>query len=101
MRMWLTDPEMMCSKHLLGEHSELHMLVNCVFDLDKIATRHNELSKEILRRGYNHNSPLNRNMPILKIDKEESLKELLRRCNHCKEVKKNERRNKLSKGQQL
>jgi Pyrimidine dimer DNA glycosylase len=27
MRMWLVDPRLMCSQHLLGEHVELHMLV--------------------------------------------------------------------------
>ena len=27
MRMWMLPPEMMCRKHLLGEHVELHMLL--------------------------------------------------------------------------
>ena len=27
MRMWMVDPSLMCRKHLLGEHVELHMLV--------------------------------------------------------------------------
>lgn len=41
MRMWMVDPKIMCRKHLLGEHLELHMLAgcinNCPFDIKKVA----------------------------------------------------------------
>ena len=30
MRMWMIDPTMLCTKHLLGEHVELHMFVGTI-----------------------------------------------------------------------
>ena len=30
MRMWMVNPEILCRKHLLGEHVELHMLVGWI-----------------------------------------------------------------------
>ena len=30
MRMWMIDPTMLCMKHLLGEHVELHMFVGTI-----------------------------------------------------------------------
>ena len=30
MRMWMIDPKMLCKKHLLGEHVELHMFVGTI-----------------------------------------------------------------------
>jgi hypothetical protein len=29
MRMWLVDPALLCDKHLLGEHGELHKFQHC------------------------------------------------------------------------
>ena len=105
MRMWLIPPRLLCLKHLLGEHVELHMLVatiekrkcslqgyvdNKLIDTSKIQERHEELVAEMLRRGYNHKSPLHYEdklgvgIGIIKL--EESLAELTRRCSACRQL---------------
>jgi len=115
MRQWLVDPKIMCQKHLCGEHVELHMTIgtikkgikidgylkNNLLEPRSIYERHKMLAVEMLRRGYNHKSPLEevdcecilnlRNeQQYWEIDKERSQVELLSRCEIC-----NERYNKL------
>jgi hypothetical protein len=72
MRMWNIDPRLMCRRHLLGEHVEMHMFASCIdmdknlqgymnnglVDLEYIEQRHEDLAQEITTRGYNHYSPL-------------------------------------------
>lgn len=106
MRQWLVCPLIMCRKHLLGEHCEHHMFVgslkrknkmdgyiknNCLEPLS-LQKRHNEISIEMKRRKYNHKSPLTVPSTLLeylgkfiytKINKEESLLDLLLRCPTC------------------
>ena len=101
MRMWMVNPKIMCRKHLLGEHVELHMSVGTIkkgisvkgylddnlLEPESIYRRHHELVLEMEARGYNHKSPLEL-IPInmsKRIDREASLKELLRRCPECAE----------------
>lgn len=100
MRMWLVDPTIMCKNHLLGEHVELHMLVGTIkknksirgyvdqgiCETGFILNRHEELVNEIKRRNYNHKSPLNYQdtLNLGKVNREASLKELLRRCKDCR-----------------
>lgn len=104
MRIWNVNPKLMCRKHLLGEHVELHMLVGSMnrhksiqgfiekglIQTNIVVPRHNELVKEIERRGYNHKSPIiiddniaaeYLNMGL--VDSDNNLKELARRCNDC------------------
>ena len=103
MRMWMVNPKILCRKHLLGEHVELHMLVGCItkdksiqgyidtglVETGSVYKRHDELTKEIERRGYNHKSPL----PITdkvypargKVNIIKSLEDLGQRCKECKE----------------
>ncbi len=65
MRMWMTDPRLMCMQHLLGEHGEIHkhrhnfvkghsmagrIEINAVEPLS-LKTRHDELETEIRRRA--------------------------------------------------
>ena len=72
MRMWMVDPKLMCRKHLLGEHGEIHkfrhnfekrhnMVGRLMFpsqiDPTKMSERHDALAHEMARRGYNHHSP--------------------------------------------
>jgi hypothetical protein len=98
--MWLVNPQFMCRKHLLGEHVELHMIVGCInrgtslegyyenglINTAKIRIRHEELAKEIAKRGYKHNSPL----PEFKdpergvVDILKNLLDLTERCEECK-----------------
>lgn len=99
----MVDPSIMCRKHLLGEHVELHMLVahlklgrridgyvknNCT-EPNSIESRHRELEKELLKRGYNHNSPLtqpvilNFQHPEAKVNVDSALIDLVSRCKEC------------------
>ena len=75
MRIWDIRPEKLCRKHLLAEHSELHALWSVITNKKKgfskhpetlrwkgklraLYLRHQELVKEMERRGYKHRSPL-------------------------------------------
>ena len=115
MRMWMVNPKIMCRKHLLGEHVELHMflgtlrkgvsingyLANKLFEPTLLWKRHEALVEEMLRRGYNHNSPMdsaevdnifmnysifNTNLWSIKniVDGVKSLNELTSRCQECR-----------------
>lgn len=69
MRMWMLNPRMLCRKHLLGEHGELHKhrhnfvkrhsVTGRRGQIEPLAmqARHDELAAEMLARGYNHKSP--------------------------------------------
>jgi hypothetical protein len=103
MRMWMVDPAMMCRKHLLGEHVELHMAAahlllsrkvdgwadtNCL-QPKAIGARHKALAAEMTFRSYKHASPL-RQPRVLKTQRPEACvdvgaakAELTRRCTEC------------------
>jgi len=66
------DPAIICRKHLIAEHAEIHMFVgtievkkqldgyatgNCL-DISKLKHRHDVLAAEMLKRNYQHYSPL-------------------------------------------
>lgn len=110
MRMWLCDPKILCQKHLCGEHVEMHMflgtlkqgkkidgfLKNNLFQPRYLLMRHEELQDEMIRRGYNHKSPMNPqecmcvlDLPIEKqyweINRQEALRDLLDRCPECRD----------------
>ncbi len=99
MRMWMVPPRKMCRKHLLGEHVEIHMAVatlrlgksvegflqNGLLDLSRLRERHDELVREMERRGYRHTSPLG---PVPRrqggrIERRANARELARRCPDC------------------
>jgi hypothetical protein len=103
MRMWMVDPAIMCRKHLLGEHVELHMAAahlllgrkvdgwadnNCL-QPEAIGVRPKALTVEMTLRGYRHTSPL-RQPRVLKTQRPEACVnsiaakvELTRRCAEC------------------
>ena len=101
MRMWMVDPKLLCSKHLRGEHVECHMFVgtilknkslegykrNKLVEVHNLKKRHEDLAKEMVRRGMNHKSDLKEfkdfNYGVVNI--EENKLELIRRCKECKE----------------
>ena len=75
MRIWDLSPEILCRRHLLGEHRELHGLwliltkekkgfarhpetVRWRGKLKALFQRHEALVAEMARRGYRHNTPL-------------------------------------------
>jgi hypothetical protein len=106
MRMWMVNPKIMCRKHLLGEHVELHMFVGTIqkgvsldgyvsrglVDTSKIAFRHEVLVAEMVARGYNHQSPLSYvdTLGVGKVNSEASVIELARRCSDCAKRQSND-----------
>ena len=100
MRIWNVNPEILCDKHLLGEHVETHMFVgtinkgksirgyinNNLVEVHNLKKRHDELEKEMLDRKMKPKSPLNFSSQGITgfVDKEENLRELYRRCKKCR-----------------
>ena len=110
MRMWMISPYFMCQKHLCGEHLECHMflgtlregkkvkgyLENNLFEPEALKIRHDLLADEMVRREYNHKSPLsmsdfencvntlNERDRVVKIDIRKSFFDLIDRCPECK-----------------
>jgi hypothetical protein len=100
--MWMVNPKIMCRKHLLGEHVEIHMLLGSLkrgksikgflntglLEPKSIYIRHKDLVNEMKSRGYNHKSDLD----IINInkygyvDKDKSLNDLLNRCEDCRRM---------------
>ncbi|MFA5166234.1 MAG: pyrimidine dimer DNA glycosylase/endonuclease V [Candidatus Paceibacterota bacterium] len=79
MRIWDVNPKYLCPKHLLGEHRELHAIWTILTKnksgyakhpetlrwkgkLKALFVRHELLDREMARRGYNHNSPLDKKL---------------------------------------
>ena len=105
MRMWMVKPKIMCNRHLLGEHVELHMFVgtfkrktslegyvknNCL-EFRSVSKRHKQLVKEMNKRGMNHKSPLEevvtkypKHIINSKVDVNSSLNDLIGRCKECR-----------------
>jgi hypothetical protein len=74
-RIWCVPVSELDRQHLLGEHAELHCNVGALLGkykayrnhpqtlrfkgrLDQLYFRHQEQIREMLKRGYKHNSPL-------------------------------------------
>lgn len=108
MRIWDIAPEKLCRNHLLGEHRELHALWSIIVNnkkgyskhpetlrwkgkLKALYNRHDLLVSEMQKRGYNHNSPLDKtfatgkNVQDIFVDSIEKQRTLLKnkKCN-CK-----------------
>ena len=77
MRIWDISPSKLCRNHLLGEHRELHAVWVIITEnkkgysqhpetlrwknkLKAMYLRHEELVDEMTKRGYHHNSPLDK-----------------------------------------
>ena len=101
MRMWNIYPSLMCNKHLLGEHVEMHVFIGALksgrsidghINKNQIQThntlkRHDELANEMIRRGMKHASPLeyNKNLPVSGIVYvNDNIKILAARCESCR-----------------
>ena len=102
--MWNVNPKKMCTRHLLGEHVELHMIVGSLnkgrnlkghiekgqLEIHNIKKRHEQLVKEMKSRDFKHNSPLpkfNFKIPKIKTGKinvSANERELAKRCKECK-----------------
>lgn len=110
MRMWLLNPKKMCNKHLLGEHGEIHKFRHSFVkkhnmngrlkypaQIDPILMgyRHDQLAKEMLRRGMNHKSPYIQpgvsHLPVAYVDLTHNTKDLSERCPDCRKLLKGEK----------
>lgn len=75
MRIWDLEPDILCDRHLLGEHRELHAVWSILSKgkrgyanhpetlrwrgrLKALYARHEVLVEEMKRRGFDHRSPL-------------------------------------------
>jgi hypothetical protein len=110
MRMWDVPTHLLCRQHLLGEHNEMHAFLGSIYKGVRMAgyiqrgllnprllwRRHQQLVDELLRRGYNHHSPLPtwglRDAAILAVlrqthpvDRRANIAELYRRCPNCRQ----------------
>ncbi|MCF7927053.1 MAG: pyrimidine dimer DNA glycosylase/endonuclease V [Candidatus Izimaplasma sp.] len=107
-RSWMVNPKIHCVQHLMGAHAECHIFwgilnkkksikgyinSNCI-EINSLLNYHKILQEEMLRRNYNHNSPLD-SLPDLSyltyeeinvtVDRQKSLDMLLERCDKCRE----------------
>jgi hypothetical protein len=99
-RQWNIDPKLLCRQHLLGEHNEIHKSLGFIragrsadgwlrkgqIDPITYVARHAQLTFEMMRRGYNHQSPLDVSdivLPIGNIDVEYNMRDLQDRCENC------------------
>ena len=81
MRIWDIPPKKLCRNHLLGEHNELHAMWNILTQGKKGYSNHPEtkrwqgklralymihegIVKEMISRGYNHKSPLDKSLAV-------------------------------------
>ena len=112
MRMWMVDVKLMCDKHLIGEHGEIHkhkhnfvkkhsvskrVILNQI-EPKSMKTRHDILANEMIARGFNHVSPYE--MPDISylpkeyqeyiVNVDSSYKDLTTRCLKCKQRRTNE-----------
>lgn len=106
MRMWMLPSELLCRKHLLGGHNEIHKhrhnfvkqhsMKGRLYPIVQIEPasmkeEHDRLAEEMTRRGYNHKSPYEQpdvsylgEMAYLKADIEYNIKDLATRCPECR-----------------
>jgi len=109
MRMWMINPKLLCDKHLLGEHGEIHKFIPTFkkrysvdgrfspivqIQFQGFRERHDALAVEMVKRGMNHKSPLFE-LPDFKsiypqhynkfVRASQSYKDLSLRCEQCKE----------------
>jgi hypothetical protein len=98
-RMWNVPPKLLCRQHLLGEHVEMHMFAGAhrrgynlsgyvrrgLLNPERLLARHVELAREIVSRGWRHQSPLEEPVltQVVYVDGFASLEELARRCSEC------------------
>lgn len=104
MRIWDIPPKKLCRKHLLGEHSELHALWTILTKnkkgfsrhpetlrwkgkLKALYLRHEDLVREMKRRGYRHQSPLDRHLAQGKNKQEDFVDSLEEQARILKEKK--------------
>ena len=108
MRHWMVHPIILCRKHLIAENVEAHMFIssikkgismsgylrNNLLEPLSLVSRHDTIAIEMLRRGYNHNSPVidfeitdyitDPAILNVKVDVISAFKDLITRCTECR-----------------
>jgi hypothetical protein len=79
MRIWDLPVEKLCTPHLLGEHAELHAMWSIILKRKKgyashpetrrwvgklraLYKVHEDIAEEMMHRGFNHKSPLDKKL---------------------------------------
>ena len=107
-RMWAVHPNVMCKRHLMEEHNNLHKFVSMIkrdsdltrykekrfIDPKALPHRHGLIIKEFQKRGIKHSSPLSSkdintvqmdwNEVRHKLDSYRDVNELYDKCFQCK-----------------
>lgn len=113
MRMWMIDPKLLCNKHLIGEHGEIHKFKHSFekehnmskrielgqIEPSKMQYRHDVVAEEMLKRGMNHKSPykmpdisyIKTSLLIKSVDIDKNIIELASRCENCYKKINNEK----------
>jgi len=112
--MWTLHPKLMCRKHLIGQHVEMHMFLGSIkkgtsmkgfieknlFEPKVLKKLHDETAEEMIRRGYNHKSPITEEEFTIcfsmlseeyqnhSLNSYLSMIDLIERCPECKENSK-------------
>jgi Pyrimidine dimer DNA glycosylase len=102
----MIDPKLLCNKHLIGEHGEIHKhwhvfvkqyrinkRISPIVQIEpqSMQDRHDALADEMLRRGMNHKSPyiqpdisyLPEHQRYAHVDMQYNLRDLMNRCCAC------------------
>ena len=105
--MWMIDPKLLCNKHLLGEHGEIHkhrhnfvkghsvkgrLYPVVQIEPSSMQKRHDQLAEEMLQRGMNHKSPFEQpdlsnyddSVINARVDLKVALADLHERCENCR-----------------
>ena len=97
----MINPIFMCNRHIVAEHSEIHMLrgrmrqkfsidgwlTNGLIEPQNMVKRHQALVREMTKRAMHHRSPLHQphHAPVGHVDLRRSIEELSARCPACAE----------------
>lgn len=107
MRIWDVSPKLLCRKHLLACHYELHTIHSVLLNgkkgyskhpetvrwtgkLAALAAKHDDLVAEMTARGFNHSSPLpvvsdEPNQDVRLLSDGEQIELLQHKCGDCRE----------------
>ncbi len=101
MRIWDITPKKLCRQHLLGEHREIHAIWSIIINNKRgyfnhpetirwkgkqkaLYLKHEKIANEMIKRGYNHISPLDKKFANGKAQQEEFVNSIKEQINILK-----------------